>query len=87
MIGKQTTVTTTATLIQAAVNNETRQIQVHSSSANMYFGGDNSVTTANGYLLDSAGGNSLSLTLHPGEALWAICAAGSHTCYTLLSEI
>jgi hypothetical protein len=86
MIGKQTTVTTTATLIEAAVNNETREIVIHPSS-NMFVGGDNTVTTSNGYLLDAGKSAGLRLTLHPGEALWAIVTSGTHTCYTLLSEI
>lgn len=86
MIGKQTTVTTSATLIEAAVNNETREIIVH-PSGNMFVGGDSSVTTANGYLLDASKSTGLRITLHPGEALYAIVAAGTSTCYTLLSEI
>ena len=86
MIGKQTTITTSATLIEAAVNNETRQLAINSSGA-LYLGGDSSVTTSNGYLLDPTKSAGMPITLHPGEALYGIVSSGTHTCYTLLSEI
>ncbi|CAB4152648.1 hypothetical protein UFOVP613_25 [uncultured Caudovirales phage] len=82
----QVSVSTTAVRLIAGVLNETRQGAVHSSAA-IYLGGDSSVTTATGYLLDTTGGNWLAVKLNPGEEIWAIKATGTATAYVLVSEL
>jgi hypothetical protein len=76
-----------ATLLVAAVAHETRQVLLHVEGGNVFVGGDSSVTTANGYKIDSTKSSGTAITLHGGEALYGITTSGSHTVYVLVTEI
>jgi hypothetical protein len=83
--GSQVTVTTSATLLVAAVARETRNVLLHTAAA-VYVGGDTSLTTANGFLLDASNGP-VPFILNGGEALYAIKATGTTTTYVFITEL
>jgi hypothetical protein len=83
MKSSQTALSVTATKIVAA-EPLTRQVCVHVLTANTYYiGGDNTVTTANGFMLDNAAGP-YTLTVPQNEELWAIVASGTPTISVLV---
>lgn len=82
----QVTITTTATQIVAAVPHETRNVLMH-TTGNVFVGGDASVTTSTGFLVDATKSSATAIVLHGGEALFGITTSGSHTAYVLVTEI
>jgi len=57
----------------------TRSVSLHViTSATVFVGGDNSVTTSNGFKLDNAAGPH-TFTVGPNEELWGIVATGTPT--------
>lgn len=54
------------------------------ASAPVFLGGDNTVTTGNGFQWDSASG-SVQITLEPGESLYGIVTATPQTIHVLSS--
>jgi hypothetical protein len=83
MKASQTALSSTATKIVAA-EPLTRQVYVHVLTAVTYYiGGDNTVTTSNGFKLDNAAGP-YTLTVPQNEELWAIVASGTPTVSVLV---
>jgi hypothetical protein len=83
MKSSQTALSSTATKIVAA-EPLTRQVCVHVLTAVTYYiGGDNTVTTSNGFKLDNAAGP-YTLTVPQNEELWAIVASGTPTISVLV---
>jgi hypothetical protein len=83
MKSSQTALSVTATKIVSA-EPLTRQVCVHVLTAVTYYiGGDNTVTTANGFKLDNAAGP-YTLTVPQNEELWAIVASGTPTISVLV---
>lgn len=80
----QVTVADTATEIVAAVAAPT-EVRLHNPAAgtDVFLGPNNSVTTSNGY--QAEGGDSNTFRLWPGDALYAIVAAGTQTLYVFTS--
>jgi len=83
MKSSQTALSSTATKIVAA-EPLTRQVCVHVLTAVTYYiGGDNTVTTSNGFKLDNAAGP-YTFTVPQNEELWAIVASGTPTVSVLV---
>jgi hypothetical protein len=53
------------------------------TAATYYIGGDNTVTTSNGFKLDNAAGP-FTITIPQNEELWAIVASGTPTVSVLV---
>ena len=80
---KQLTITTTPQLVQAATDGQVN-LWVH-TSATMYFGGDSSVSSSNGFRLDA---NDKYQTIIPeGNEVWVVAASGSQKLYCFATEI
>lgn len=55
------------------------------SSANLYIGGDGTVTVSTGYLV--AAGASVALDLNAGEQVWGVLSTGTGTAYILRTGV
>jgi len=85
---KQVEVGTTAVQIYGRRLNPTQLILhngVKSSNEYIWFGGSSAVTTSTGAHLDN--GATYTLTLQPGNELWAITDAGTKTLHVLAQEL
>lgn len=78
-----TTVTTTATLICAA-DNQNRTVYLHSGTGSVYIGGSD-VTSSTGVHLPN--GTAMSLFIPANETLYAITSASSQTLVTLTPNV
>ena len=72
----QISVGTTATLLVAA-NIMDQTVQLHNLGGGAVYLGNASVTTSNGYKLDT--GDKMQLLVGDNEGLYAIAASGTHT--------
>jgi hypothetical protein len=62
----------------------TREVILHVlTSATIYVGGDNTVTSSTGLKIDNAAGP-ISIQVPANEVLWAIAATGTPTCSVLV---
>ena len=76
MKASQVTLSTTATKIVAA-EPLTRSAILHViTAATIFVGGDNSVTTSNGFKIDNGAGP-VTIVVPPNEELWGIVASGT----------
>ena len=73
----QFSVSTTRVLV-AAASTGYRSVTVHNIGTNAIYIGNATVTTANGFYLDSAAGP-FQFLLGPQDELYAITASGTHT--------
>lgn len=78
-----TTVTTTATLICAA-DNQNRTVYLHSGTGSIYIGGSD-VTSSTGLHLPN--GTTMSLFIPADETLYGITASSSQTLVTLTPNV
>ena len=67
------TIGTTRQLV-LPVDGSAQEVHLHSSSGKVYIGGSD-VTTSNGFALDN--GEKMTMTLHPGDAIYAVTASGT----------
>lgn len=72
---RRMTVNSTRQLI-VPVDGSAQEVHFHSASGTCYLGGSD-VTHDNGYQVDN--GEKFTMTVHPGDALYAITSAGSVT--------
>lgn len=84
MIGKQTTVTTSPTLI-IDTDSTNRTIVLHAIGNGVVYLGGATVTTSQGFYLDKAAG-AVVLQLPPGEKLYGIVTSGTDVISTLLPD-
>lgn len=84
MIGKQTTVGTTATLIidSDSVN---RTVVLHAIGNGVVYLGGSNVVAGSGFYLDKAAG-AVVLQIPPGEKLYGIVTSGTDVISTLLPD-
>lgn len=62
----------------------TREVMVHIlTAANFYVGGNNTVTSSTGFLIDNAAGP-ITIQVPSNEVLWAIAASGTPTVSVLV---
>jgi hypothetical protein len=67
------TITTTRQVI-LPVDGSAQEVHIHSTSGKVYIGGAD-VTVDNGLALDN--GEKMILTIHPNDAIYAVCNAGT----------
>jgi hypothetical protein len=80
---KQLTITTTPQLV-LRVSEAVQSISVHAGGT-IYFGGDNTVSSSNGFRLDN---NDKYTTILPqGNEIWAVTNSGTSTLYVLTTVI
>jgi hypothetical protein len=80
---KQMTITTTPQLV-VRISEAAQSISVHAAGT-IYFGGDNTVSSSNGFRLDS---NDKYNTIIPqGNEIWAVTNSGTSTLYVLTTVI
>ena len=75
---RQLTVTTTPQLVHASTEGQV-SLWVH-TSATMYFGGDDSLTSSNGFRLDA--NDKYQMVIPEGNEVWVMAASGSQKLYT-----
>ena len=79
----QLTVSSTAVQV-VATSQAPKRVSLHChNTADVYISGANTVTSANGFLVDKAAGV-FTVQIDSDEELWAIAAAGSHTLTVLV---
>ena len=80
---KQLTITTTPQLV-LRVSEAVQSISVHTGGT-IYFGGDNTVSSSNGFRLDN--NDKYSTILPQGNEIWAVTNTGTATLYVLTTVI
>jgi hypothetical protein len=84
MISTVTSITTTRIKIISKAVNATRNVNVRSTSNDIYIGGAD-VTSENGLPLRQH--ESITVIIPPNEELWAITSSGTHTIATLTNFV
>jgi hypothetical protein len=74
------TITTTRQLI-IPIDGSAQEVHIHSESGTVYVGGSD-VTSSNGFKLDN--NEKLTLTIHPGDEIYAITSAGTNVVMILV---
>ena len=80
---KQMTITTTPQLVGSVLSGST-SIWVHAGGT-IYFGGDNTVSSSNGFRLDN--NDKFGTIIPEGNEVWAVTNAGSATLYVFTTTI
>jgi hypothetical protein len=80
---KQMTITTTPQLVGRVLSSN-QNLWVHAGGT-IYFGGDNTVSSSNGFRLDS--NDKFSTLIPAGNEVWAVTNAGSATLYVFTTVI
>jgi hypothetical protein len=63
------------------IDGSAQEVHIHSESGTVYVGGSD-VTSSNGFKLDN--NEKFTLTIHPGDELYAITSTGSTVVMTLV---
>ena len=79
----QLTVTTTPQRVHASTEGQV-SLWVH-TSATMYFGGDNTVSSTNGFRLDA--NDKYQMVIPEGNEVWVVAASGSQKLYTFTVDL
>ena len=79
----QLTVTTTPQLVHASTEGQV-SLWVH-TGATMYFGGDNTVSSSNGFRLDA--NDKYQMVIPEGNEVWVVAASGSQKLYTFMVNL
>ena len=79
----QLTVTTTPQRVHAASEGQV-SLWVH-TGATMYFGGDSSVSSSNGFRLDA--NDKYQMVIPAGNEVWVVAGSGSQKLYVFAVEI